>query len=250
MDAVPRRIMKQKNRVKRIAQLLTSIFENGTTEIQYSYVEDLNDGRGITCGRSGFCTGTGDAYEVVKRYSRVRSDNPLAKYLPELRRLNTADDRSDTTGLAGFSDAWAQCAADNDFRQIQDDVTDDLYWRPSQRRADDLGLETPLARAFIFDTIIQHGDDEDPDGLGALVSRAALSAGGTRAEGVDEHLWLEAFIAARRADLAHCSDESSRAEWAGSVGRCDVFSRIAASGNYELRTPFAIKWEGEIHVIT
>jgi Glycosyl hydrolase family 46 len=39
---------------KRRAEQLTSIFENDTTELQYAYVEDLHDGRGITAGRAGF----------------------------------------------------------------------------------------------------------------------------------------------------------------------------------------------------
>src|ERR1041385_503456 len=34
---------------------LISVFENGTIELQYAYVEDLGDGRGYTCGL-GFTT--------------------------------------------------------------------------------------------------------------------------------------------------------------------------------------------------
>lgn len=234
---------------KRIAERLTSIFENGTTEIQYGYTENLNDGRGITCGRAGFCTGTGDAYVVVNRLGELEPADPLARFLPELERLNSARQSDDTSGLAGFSEEWERASKTSIFQGVQDAVTDKLYWEPSQRHADELGLELPLARAFIFDTIIQHGDGDDPDGLRALIGPTIANAGGTPADGVDEKAWLAEFIRVRRADLAHCHEESSRDEWAGSVGRCDAFSLIAESGNYDLRTPFIVEWEDESHII-
>src|SRR5437870_4798044 len=54
---------------KRRAEQLTSLFENGRIELQYSYAEDLGDGRGITTGRAGFTTADGDALEVVTLYT-------------------------------------------------------------------------------------------------------------------------------------------------------------------------------------
>ena len=48
------------------ADALISIFENGTPKIQYGYAENIRDGRGITAGRAGFTTATGDALEDRK----------------------------------------------------------------------------------------------------------------------------------------------------------------------------------------
>ena len=48
---------------------LNTIFENGQLEVDYSYAEDIDDGRGITFGRCGFCTGTGDGLVVVAESS-------------------------------------------------------------------------------------------------------------------------------------------------------------------------------------
>ena len=234
---------------KRVAEQLTSLFENGTIKIQYGYAEDLKDGRGITCGRSGFCTGTGDAYVVVKKYTKVVPNNPLAVYLPELKRLNTAEQRDDISGLRGFMAAWKKAARLADFRTIQDQVTDELYWYPSQKHADSLGLMTPLARAFMFDTIIQHGDGGDPDGLTALLMTANAAMGGTPKNGVPEVDWLIAIIKARRANLSYCYDSSSRHEWSGSTGRCDTYLSIAELGNFALVTPFMADWNGRKHKI-
>jgi chitosanase len=241
--------MSDTTKLRRVAEQLTSIFENGTTELQYAYAENLNDGRGITCGRTGFCTGTGDAFEVVKRYCLRRSANPLSVFLPELRRLTSAQDSSETKGLAGFEASWRECASDAEFRNVQDEVTNELYWVPSQRQADRLGLETNLSRAFIFDTIIQHGDDGDADSLGALLQKTCNVFGGAPSDGVDEREWLSGFIKVRGANLANCNDEASRKEWAGSVGRCDTFRRIAESGNFSLATPFDVEWESELYSI-
>src|SRR5262245_33374802 len=42
---------------RRVDQLI-SAFENSTTEIQYDYAENIDDGRGVTAGRAGFTTAT------------------------------------------------------------------------------------------------------------------------------------------------------------------------------------------------
>ncbi|ARX88391.1 hypothetical protein SMD44_07878 [Streptomyces alboflavus] len=61
---------------RRRADQLVSVFENGTTKIQYGYAENLDDGRGVTAGRAGFTTDDGDALEVVRAYTDKKPDNP------------------------------------------------------------------------------------------------------------------------------------------------------------------------------
>jgi chitosanase len=224
---------------KRRAEQLTSLFENGTIEIQYGYAEALGDGRGITAGRAGFTTATGDAFEVVQLYTNQRPGNLLAPYLPELERL-AAQESDDISGLSGFINAWQAAASDPLFRAAQDTVVDTLYYQPSAQHANQLGVQTALARAVLYDTIIQHGDGDDLDGLPALLDRTRISAGGTPKTGVDEKIWLKEFIKIRRADLAHAYDPETRDVWAESVGRCDVFSAIATAGNYDLHGPIVI----------
>jgi chitosanase len=225
---------------KRRAEALTSLFENGTTEIQYAYVEDIHDGRGFTAGRAGFTTATGDALEVVSLYAQRVPTTPLAAYLPRLRAL-AASESGSVIGLTGFDAAWRAAARDAAFRAAEDEVEDRLYFVPAMKRADALHLTTPLARAAVYDAIIQHGEGEDRDGLPALLAATARSVSGTPASGVDEKRWLEAFFTVRRADLARASDPSTRAAWAESVGRVDALRAIAKAGNYELRGPIAVR---------
>jgi len=225
---------------KRRAEQLTSIFENDELEFQYGYVEALDDGRGITAGRVGFTTGTGDAYEVVKRYAAAVPGNPLARFLPELARLTTAEKKDDVSHLKGFKRAWRQAAQDARFRAVQDEVTDELYYLPMTRYAELLGLRTALAKAALYDALIQHGNGEDPDGVPALLEAAAKAAGGTPKKGVQERSWLHSFLLARRADLLHATDEATRKAWAESVGRVDAFLQIEAGGNYDLQGPIRL----------
>ena len=225
---------------KRRAEQLTSVFENDKLEFQYGYVEELGDGRGITAGRVGFTTGTGDAYEVIKRYTAAVPDNPLAHFLPELTRLNMAEKKGDTSRLKGFRRAWKQVAKDPKFCRVQDGVTDEMYYAPAVKHAAETGLHTALAVAAIYDAEIQHGDGNDPDGVPTLLKATKKSAGGTPKSGVDEKTWLHAFLTTRRADLAHSVDESTRQAWAESVDRVDVFLAMEREGNYDLHGPIRI----------
>jgi chitosanase len=224
---------------KRRAEQLISLSENDTIELQYGYAEDIHDGRGITAGRAGFTTADGDALKVVEIYTKKLPDNGLARFLPELRRL-AKEGSGDTSHLNGYVDAWKHAANHHAFRAAQDQVVDQEYYQPSAQYADDNGLNTALARAALYDTIIQHGDGDDPDGLPALLQRTQDEVGGTPKTGVDEKTWLRAFLKIRRADLAHAYDPTTREAWAQSVDRCDAFSQIAAESNYDLHGPIHV----------
>jgi len=242
---------------KHRAEELTSVFENSSTELDYAYGENLGDGRGITCGRAGFCTGTGDAILVVKKYTSQKPNNVLAKYLPALtelenNRIKTKHDQSDVSSLdriGNFILDWADAAKDPDFRSIQDAIVDELYYIPSAKKADLLGLKLPLSRAELYDAIIQHGNEQynDPDSIDALIARATEKSGGTPRSNVDEKVWLDNFLTVRRASLSYCYKEGSREEWADSFGRVDVFRNLVKEDNYYLDKPITIKgtdWNG------
>jgi chitosanase len=209
---------------RRRADQLVSVFENSTTELQYGYAEDLGDGRGITSGRAGFTTRTCDALDVVERYGEA----PLARYLPELERL-CAEDSDDTAGLAGYVGAWAEAAEDPAFRHVQDEVVDETYFLPAMALADDLGLETAVARVALYDAAIQHGIGEDADGLPAMIERTGPVD--------DEADWLAAFSAERLATLRHPADATTAAEWRESTDRVRCLQSIADAGNEDLDGP-------------
>lgn len=225
---------------KRRAEQLTSIFENGKTEIQYGYVEALDDGRGYTCGRAGFTTATGDALEVVEVYTKAVPNNKLKKYLPELRRL-AKDESDDISNLKGFVSAWRSLGNDKAFRAAQDKVNDSLYYQPAMKRSENAGLKTALAKAVMYDTVIQHGDGDDPDSFYALIKRTNKKMGGSPKDGIDEKKWLNKFLDVRYDDLMNPSDEDTQDEWRESVARVDVFRDIVKEKNYNLNGPIHVR---------
>lgn len=224
---------------KHRAEQLTSLFENSTTELQYSYIEDIHDGRGFTAGRAGFCTGTGDFYEVVVDYTHRVPHNPLAQYLPELRQL-AAHESGRTDRLPNIVHAWHEAARDPAFRAVQDGVVDKLYYSVAMAFADEHGCRLPLSLAALYDAVIQHGAGNDPDGLPALIARTSGVVGGDPRHGADERRWLKVFLRVRRQDLAYAEDADTREAWSESTGRADVFLSLANEGNYDLAGPIRL----------
>lgn len=225
---------------KRVMYSLTNLFESGEVFPSYAIIETLDDGRGYTSGKSGFTTATGDANLVVKRYNQLRPGNVLSKYTSRLQEL--ADSESDSlTGLSGYPEAWQKAALDPLFRKAQDEITDELYYLPAMRAADSIDINLALSRAFIFDTIIQHGDGNDPDGLKAIMQRATDTAGGNPSTGTSETSWLNAMFDARQETLLNATDSETRDVWAESAYRVNVFRKLLTDGNLNLATPIKIR---------
>jgi chitosanase len=225
---------------RRIADEMVSAFENNDPTLHYDYIRDLDDGRGFTAGRAGFCTGCDDLVQVVRFYTVEKPENPLARYLPELERLAKAAS-DDVTHLSGFTDAWKQAAADPVFRGAQDELVDRLYYRPAAEIADQDGVRTPLGRVTLYDTAIQHGLGTERDGLNGIVARTISAAGGTPSSGIDEVAWLRAFLEVRRQTLQNPADPATAAAWRASVGRVDTLRKLLDQGNTKLLPPLTIK---------
>ncbi|MBV9921788.1 MAG: chitosanase [Pseudonocardia sp.] len=234
--------------VDQVIGQMVSVFENNTPEIKYDYVKDLGDGRGFTAGRAGFCTGCGDLLTVVKSYTAQVPDNPLAKYLPTLTQLAASGDDS-TDGLDGFKDAWRTAAQDPVFRQVQDQVTDQLYYAPARKIAQDNGVRSSLGLAILVDTAVQQGTDNDPDSLPSMVQKTNAKAGAPPADGTDETQWLRDFLTVRRATLENPSSADTTEAWRESVGRVDALSALLDAGNLDLKTPFTINPFGDPQTI-
>ena len=218
---------------KEIAMQLVSSAENSSLDwkAQYSYIEDIGDGRGYTAGIIGFCSGTGDMLEVVKRYTASSPDNVLAGYLPALREVDGTDSHE---GLGdGFVEAWRSAAGDPAFRRAQDAERDETYFDPAVTRATQDGLRA-LGQFIYYDAIVMHGPGSDDVSFGGIRA-AALRRARPPAQGGDETAYLDAFldarVAAMRTEEAH-SDTS----------RVDTAQRVfLRQGNLDLDPP--LSWE-------
>ena len=109
------------------------------------------------------------------------------------------------------------------------------YYVPAMEIADELGLRTAVARAELYDTGLQHGIGEDPDGLPALVTRTTDRVGAPDAAG--EAAWLDAFFEVRIDDLTNPANEATKEQWSESTDRVACLRSIAELGNVDLDGP-------------
>ncbi len=222
---------------RRVADELVSVFENSTTHLQYGYIQNLHDGCGLTAGRAGFCSATGDMLMTVELYSEADPQAPLVRYLPVLR-ARAAAQSARTSGLGEpFVADWRRAAEDPAFRTVQDQIVDVLYYTPATAMAAAARLKTPLAIAIFYDTAIEHGIEKDPDGLPSLIDRTRRRLHALPGRAVSEQRWLATFLRVRRADLLHPHNRARRVDWPESVGRVDALASLLRNGHTGLTPP-------------
>jgi chitosanase len=220
---------------KRTIQTLTSIFENSSLDLQYTYVANIGDQRGWTFGFPGFTSGTYSGTFFLEEYRRQRRNNPLNRFLPTFRRIDAGPhDREgrnpDTSGLEEFPDVFRSLGADPKFRRAQHILVNRLAWRPALRLAERLGTRQHITLGQLYDAYVNHGED----GINRLIRRTNRRAGGTPADGVNENAWLKTFLQTRfrvlRADPV----------WTLATDRIRVYERLLRDRNVRLRTPMKI----------
>ncbi|MER5785950.1 chitosanase [Streptomyces mobaraensis] len=218
---------------KDIAMQLVCSAENSSLEWRryFDYIEPYDDGRGYTGGIIGFTSGTGDMLRLVEDYTKKKPGNPLAPFLPALRKANGSDTHA---GLGKpFEEAWHKAARDKAFQDAQEDLRDRMYFDPAVRQAKEDGLRA-LGQFVYYDAIVMHGPGDDKDSFGGI-RKAALKKAKPPARGGDEKAYLDAFLDARKkvmkAEKAH-SDTS----------RIDTAQRVFLNdGNLDLEPP--LKWK-------
>ena len=233
-------------RKKTIAMKLVSSAENSSLRwrAQYRYLEynvegNASDNRGYTGGIIGFTSKAGDMLELVRRYRSIRPHNPLAGYIPALRR---ARGTTRIKGLgAGFRRAWRESARGGAFRRAQDRERDLHYFCPAVRRAQRDGLGA-LGQFIYYDAIVVHGPGPDRDSFGGIRSEA-LRLADTPSGGGDEPGFLNAFLDVRRAAMRR---EAAHED----TSRIDDAQRVFLNaGNLNLDPPLAWMTYGDRYSI-
>ncbi|MEW2506922.1 chitosanase [Amycolatopsis sp. CA-161197] len=218
---------------KDIAMQLVSSAENSSLDwkAQYSYIEDIGDGRGYTAGIIGFCSGTGDMLELVQAYTNSVPNNPLAKYLPALRNVNGSDSHS---GLGqAFVDAWKAAAKTSQFQAAQNSERDRVYFNPSVNQAKSDGLGA-LGQFIYYDAIVMHGPGNSSDSFGGI-RNSAIKKAKPPSQGGNETTYLKAFLDARKVIM---KQEEAHAD----TSRVDTEQLVFLNaGNLDLHTP--LKWK-------
>ena len=228
-------------REKEIAMELVSSAENSTLDWrrEFGYIEDIGDGRGYTAGLIGFCSGTGDMLQLVRSYAAAEPRDPLARFLPALRRV---DGSASHAGLgAPFVTAWHRAAKDPIFRRLQLRELDRVYFDPAVSRAKADGLGT-LGQFIYYDAIVMHGPGQSASSFGGI-RRRAIDRAPTPAEGGSQVAYLNAFLDVRRAQM---KTESKH----GDTSRIDDEQRVfLREGNLALRPPLVWHTYGDRYEI-
>ena len=226
---------------KEIAMELVSSAENSSLDwkAQYTYIEDIGDGRGYTGGIIGFCSGTGDMLEVVQDYANRAPGNGLAKYLPALKKVNGTDSH---TGLgSAYVSAWHKAASDTAFQAAQDAERDSTYFNPAVNQAKADGLHA-LGQFIYYDAMVMHGPGDDSDSFGGI-RKAAMKKAKTPAQGGSETTYLNAYLDVRKAVM-------KKEEAHSDTSRVDTEQRVFLNaGNLSLDTPLKWKTYGDSYTI-
>lgn len=221
---------------KRRIKAITNVFEVGGPEADYGYVEDLRDGRGFTVTNYGFCTNTREVSQVIQRHAARAHRSQLTSFLP---RLPPHTNGTDTAALKDFPEVWRnEAKASHRLGIACEQVADRLFFRPAVKAAASFQLIGPLGLAIVYDTLLQHGDGEDADSLGAIHARTVDLAGNPEQAG--ELDFLFAFLEVRRDVLTSPANTATLEDWQASVTRVDALQLILTE-NPDLEPPIRVR---------
>ncbi|KAJ2721278.1 hypothetical protein GGI07_004058 [Coemansia sp. Benny D115] len=155
---------------KNLAFQLTNVFQIGNIKFQYGNCEKDNEGKGYAAGIANFCTGTGDAWEVIQAYHKINGgSDEFSKYDKVLAERAKSGSGS-IAGLEGFCDVWKGTGVNQKFWSAQGEVYDKLYYTPSQNFADKLGMKLSVSQAAMYDAAISRGTSNSTGSLGGMIS--------------------------------------------------------------------------------
>ncbi|KAJ2858483.1 hypothetical protein J3B02_000233 [Coemansia erecta] len=186
-----------------LAFLLTNEFQIGQMTFQYSNCKKDAGGKGYSTGIANFCTGAGDAWDVVQAFHDITGGND------KFTKLDKTVAAATLLVFQIFYSIWKSLATNQKFWPAQSTVFDKLYFTPSQKQADDLGLKQSVRQAVPYNTAISRGAGDDSDSLGGIIQQVNesitedVSGGGSgstltiKSHLIDEIEWLNKFLKTR-----------------------------------------------------
>ncbi|KAJ1804964.1 hypothetical protein LPJ75_005449, partial [Coemansia sp. RSA 2598] len=100
---------------KNLAFQLTNVFQVGQIKFQYSNCEKDDEGKGYAAGIANFCTGTGDAWQVVQAYHNITGGNDEFSKLDSVLAERAKTGSGSTAGLTDFCKIWQSLATSQKF---------------------------------------------------------------------------------------------------------------------------------------
>lgn len=220
---------------KKTALAIISVFETGQAKGDYgTIVCHPRDPGGLTFGKHQTTIHTGNLYFLIKEYcdtDGAKYVNELRPYLVELEKKLASRKLACSSGSQELKDIMRilrDSGSDPVMQAVQDEFFERAYWIPAMKTATDLGINTPLGQAVVYDSFI-HGSwnrmrDRTNQNSG-LISR------------IGEQAWIKAYIDTRRHWLANHSNYLLR----NTVYRMDAFKQLIRDNNWNLTLPLTIR---------
>ena len=217
-------------------QSLVACPENSTTNWAraYGFAKFLGDGRGITFGIVGFCSGTGDGIIVLDELFKRSRGHPLCRFRDAMRKTR-GENRS---GLGGFEAAAKASEADAAYREAQWVVADKLYWTFARDYCAKKGrctsrpgpvLKSPLAIGAMYDTSLNHGSEPS--------SFKKIEQGMSDRNSGDEGRWIKDFMESRFKLLKSGYQDL---DTSGTGARARIWQQLVNEKNWRLDRPIAV----------
>ena len=189
---------------------LTQSVESG----KQIYAAYQNSDKGIVSyGCIQFTLHSGNLQDVVERFTAASDSSAadtLRKYIPWPQNLESL--RHDKQ----FAQALKTAAHEQPMQAAQIAVAKEKFWDPAQQKAADLGLNSALSKAILFDTNVQGG-------MNIICKRTNERLSG---QTVSEHGYLEVFLNERTKYLESVAPQS--------INRLDTFWSKLYAGNMPL----------------
>jgi chitosanase len=212
---------------RRTAQAIVNIFETGSVLGDYGSVTLVAGDTGhLTFGRSQTTLGSGNLGALIERYCS-NAGARFAAQLESFRSRFSAQDLSLDNELH-LHNLLRASADDPVMRETQDVFFDQVYWRPAERAAQQLGIATPLGVAVVYDSVV-HGSWR------AMRDRTLQRAGDLQLLG--ERAWIRAYVEIRRNWLA----THARSDLRSTVYRMDAFERLVDQDFWGLSLPLVVR---------
>jgi len=214
---------------KKTAHAIVNVFETGRIHGDYGQVTLLRGDSGhLTYGRSQTTLASGNLFLLIKAYCETDAAalaSDLAAFLTRLEARDLSLDHDNT-----LRRLLREAGDDPVMHEVQDGFFDRVYWRPALASAAQIGVETPLGTAVVYDSRI-HGSWK------RMRDRTNERHG--RLQDIQEHAWIACYTDTRRDWLANHSMTILHK----TVYRMDNFKALIAADKWALPLPLTVHGE-------
>jgi len=208
-------------------QSIVNIFETGAVLGEYGNVTLIEGDTGhLTFGRSQTTLGSGNLADLLQSYCSNAGARFAAHLEPWLPRVRARDSALDTQ--LRLHNLLRATADDPVMRDTQDSFFDSVYWDVAVRSAGELGIQTALGVAVVYDSTV-HGSWQ-------RIRKLTTQTKGDPAA-LGEKGWVAAYVATRRNWLA----TNPRKDLRPTVYRMDALQRLIEQNRWGLELPLVVR---------